>query len=246
MASVSAAPRYSSASTVRELLGHPPAQAILERYLPGFSAHPQIAMAAGMPLTTVAKFSGGLITDEALQAIDKALQALGDAPATTPAPVSAPAPAAPAEEAPMDLAPTHLHPAAARSLAAWHAMVAKADLSELARIVHPDAVFRSPMAFNPYGPAPALLLALQTVVTILKDFRYHRQFASDDGLNVVLEFSARVGDKRLKGIDIIRFDEQGLITEFEVMIRPLNGLQALGAEMGARLGQQLPGFKTRA
>ena len=80
----------------------------------------------------------------------------------------------------------------------------------------------------------------------LKDFRYHRQFASDDGLNVVLEFSARVGDKRLKGIDIIRFDEQGLITEFEVMIRPLNGLQALGAEMGARLGQQLPGFKTRA
>ena len=246
VASVSAAPRYSSASTVRELLGHPPAQAILERYLPGFSAHPQIAMAAGMPLTTVAKFSGGLITDEALQAIDKALQALGDAPATTPAPVSAPAPAAPAEEAPMDLAPTHLHPAAARSLAAWHAMVAKADLSELARIVHPDAVFRSPMAFNPYGPAPALLLALQTVVTILKDFRYHRQFASDDGLNVVLEFSARVGDKRLKGIDIIRFDEQGLITEFEVMIRPLNGLQALGAEMGARLGQQLPGFKTRA
>ena len=246
VASVSAAPRYSSASTVRELLGHPPAQAILERYLPGFSAHPQIAMAAGMPLTTVAKFSGGLITDETLQAIDKALQALGDAPATTPAPVSAPAPAAPAEEAPMDLAPTQLHPAAARSLAAWHAMVAKADLSELARIVHPDAVFRSPMAFNPYGPAPALLLALQTVVTILKDFRYHRQFASDDGLNVVLEFSARVGDKRLKGIDIIRFDEQGLITEFEVMIRPLNGLQALGAEMGARLGQQLPGFKTRA
>ena len=55
-----------------------------------------------------------------------------------------------------------------------------------------------------------------------------------------------VPTKRLKGIDIIRFDEQGLITEFEVMIRPLNGLQALGAEMGARLGQQLPGFKTRA
>ena len=146
----------------------------------------------------------------------------------------------------MDLAPTHLHPAAARSLAAWHAMVAKADLSELARIVHPDAVFRSPMAFNPYGPAPALLLALQTVVTILKDFRYHRQFASDDGLNVVLEFSARVGDKRLKGIDIIRFDEQGLITEFEVMIRPFRALEALSSLLSARIGPELAKYKTGA
>jgi hypothetical protein len=60
---------------------------------------------------------------------------------------------------------------------------------------------------------------------------------------VVLEFSARVGERNLKGIDLIRFDEQGLIVEFEVMIRPLSGLQALGAEMGARLGQTLPDFK---
>ncbi len=124
-------------------------------------------------------------------------------------------------------------------------MVARADLSGLADIVHPDAVFRSPMSIHPYGPAPALLLALQTVVTIFQDFAYHRQFASDDGLNVVLEFSARVGDKQLKGVDLIRFNEQGQITDFEVMIRPLNGLQALGAEMGVRLGQHLPGFKRK-
>ena len=71
------------------------------------------------------------------------------------------------------------------------------------------------------------------------------QFASSDGLNVVLEFSAVVDGKQLKGIDMIRFDEQGRIVEFEVMIRPLNALQALGAEMGARLGQVLPSFKQK-
>jgi len=60
---------------------------------------------------------------------------------------------------------------------------------------------------------------------------------------VVLEFSARVGDKSLKGVDLIRFDADGLIVDFEVMIRPFNGLQALGAEMGARLGHLLPGYK---
>ncbi|KVM80234.1 nuclear transport factor 2 family protein [Burkholderia stagnalis] len=135
------------------------------------------------------------------------------------------------------------HPAVAKSLATWHALVASKDLSTLASIVHPDAVFRSPMAFRPYGPAPALLMALQTVITIFRDFTYHREFGSGDGMSVVLEFSATVGDKQLKGIDMIRFDTDGRIVEFEVMIRPFNALQALGAEMGARLGQVLPGYK---
>jgi hypothetical protein len=52
-----------------------------------------------------------------------------------------------------------------------------------------------------------------------------------------------VGDKSLKGIDMIRFDEAGKIVDFEVMIRPFNGLQALGAEMGARLAAYLPAYK---
>ncbi|MCA8095470.1 nuclear transport factor 2 family protein [Burkholderia anthina] len=138
---------------------------------------------------------------------------------------------------------SHLQPAVAKSLDAWHAMIEHKDFGALDTIVHPDAVFRSPMAFKPYGPAPALLLALRTVITILENFEYHRQFAADDGTSVVLEFSATVGDRRLKGIDMIRFDDDGRIVEFEVMIRPFNALQALGAEMGARLGQQLPAFK---
>lgn len=146
----------------------------------------------------------------------------------------------------MTLIPSHLKPAVAASLAAWHEMVARQNLDGLASIVHPEAVFRSPMAFSPYRSAQALVLVLKTVTGVFEDFTYHRQFASNDGLNVVLEFSARVGDRQLKGVDIVRFDEQGLIVEFEVMVRPFSGLQALGQEMGARLGQQLPGYKDKA
>ncbi|HHT8897651.1 TPA: nuclear transport factor 2 family protein [Burkholderia cenocepacia] len=140
--------------------------------------------------------------------------------------------------------PLNVHPAVVKSLDAWHAMVERKDFGALESIVHLDAVFRSPMAFKPYGPAPALLMALRTVITILDNFTYHRQFVTDDGKSVVLEFGATVGDKALKGIDMIRFDDDGRIVEFEVMVRPFNALQALGAEMGARLGQQLPVFKT--
>jgi hypothetical protein len=141
------------------------------------------------------------------------------------------------------MALANLNPNAAASLETWHAMVASKDLSGLDAIVHPDASFRSPMAFKPYRSAQAVTLLLRTVLTVFEDFTYHRQFASADGLSMVLEFSARVGDKALKGVDLIRFDEAGLIADFEVMIRPLNGLQALGAEMGARLAHLLPAYK---
>ena len=140
----------------------------------------------------------------------------------------------------------NLKTAAAASLARWHDMIARGDLSDLGVIIHPDATFRSPVAFKPYRSAQAVILALSTVITVFEDFEYHRQAATPDGLNVVLEFSARVGDKGVKGIDFVRFDEAGLIVDFEVMMRPMNGVQALAAEMGQRLGDIIPAFKDKA
>jgi hypothetical protein len=138
---------------------------------------------------------------------------------------------------------SNLNANAAASLATWHDMVARRDMSGLGAIVHADATFRSPMAFKPYHSAQAVTLIISTVMTVFEDFAYHRELVSEDGLSVVLEFSARVGDKNLKGIDLIAFDEDGKIVDFEVMVRPFNGLQALGAEMGARLAAYLTAFK---
>ena len=128
-----------------------------------------------------------------------------------------------------------LNPAAADSLQRWHAMLASRNLKDLPELLAPDAVFRSPMAHTPYPGAPVVSMILNTVINVFEDFAYHRELATGDGLSVVLEFSARVGDKQLKGIDLIRFNELGQIVEFEVMVRPLSGLQALGEEMGRRL-----------
>lgn len=139
-----------------------------------------------------------------------------------------------------------LQPAVAASLERWHKMVASGDLSTLPFIVDADAVFRSPVANKPYASQQAVVLVLNTAYQVFEDFAYHRQLASDDGLNVVLEFSAHVGDKQLKGIDFIRFNDAGKIVDFEVMVRPLSGLQALGEAMGARIGAQVAAFKTPA
>lgn len=139
---------------------------------------------------------------------------------------------------------SQLQPTAAASLATWHDMVARKDLSALESIVEPRAEFRSPVAHAPYRSAAAVVLVLRTVIEVFEDFTYHRQLFSDDGLSAVLEFSARVGDRELRGVDLIRFAASGKIVEFEVMVRPLSGLQALGAEMGKRLGHLLPAFKS--
>lgn len=136
-----------------------------------------------------------------------------------------------------------LHPKAAESLNLWHAMIRTGDLKALTALLDPQAVFRSPMAHTPYPGAPVVSMILNTVFGVFENFAYHRELATADGLNVVLEFSATVGGKQLKGIDMIRFNEQGKIVEFEVMVRPMSGLQALGEEMGRRLGAYLAASK---
>lgn len=137
----------------------------------------------------------------------------------------------------------NLQPNAAASLAQWHEMIRQGDLKGLPALLAPNAVFRSPMAHTPYPGAPVVAMILNTVVEVFEDFTYHRELSTADGLNVVLEFSAKVSGKELKGIDMIRFDEHGKIVEFEVMVRPLSGLQALGEEMGRRLGAYLAASK---
>lgn len=143
--------------------------------------------------------------------------------------------------APDTTAALAVQPAVAEALDKWHAMIAAGDLSALPALLHPQAVFRSPMAFKPYLGAPLVTLILGTVVKVFEDFHYQRQLASVDGLDVVLEFAAKVAGRELKGIDMIRFDEQGKIVEFEVMIRPMSGLQVLGDEMARRLAPLLSG-----
>jgi hypothetical protein len=130
-----------------------------------------------------------------------------------------------------------MNPAIESSLKCWHEIIATGDTGRLRSLLAPDCVFRSPVAFQPYRGADRTELVLATAAAVFEDFRYHRQFVS--GNDVGLEFSARIGSVELKGIDLIHFGDDGLITEFEVMVRPASGLQALGQEVARRLGGRL-------
>jgi hypothetical protein len=128
-----------------------------------------------------------------------------------------------------------LSPAASASLKKWHDMIAKADLADLESIVAENAVFRSPVANTPYPGKKVVCVVLRGAMMVFQNFKYHRELF-DTGNSVCLEFSATVGDKELKGIDLVKFDEAGKIVAFEVMVRPLTGVMALGEAMKATVG----------
>jgi hypothetical protein len=128
-----------------------------------------------------------------------------------------------------------LTPAAAASLHKWHGMIASRDLSGLESIVAEDAVFRSPVANTPYPGKKVVCVVLRGAMNVFEDFVYHRELYDSEN-SACLEFAARVGDKTLKGIDLVKFDSDGKIVEFEVMVRPLTGVMALGEAMKANVG----------
>jgi SnoaL-like domain len=107
------------------------------------------------------------------------------------------------------------------------------DFSQGEELFSQEVVFRSPAVFEPYAGLEALGFLLRTVAEVFEDFRYVDQVETGD--TAVLVFEARVGDRELNGVDVLRFDADGRIEELTVMIRPLSGLNALVEEMGRRL-----------
>jgi len=122
-----------------------------------------------------------------------------------------------------------------KSIVRWHEMLETRDMSILNELLAEEVVFRSPVAFQPYPGKQVVFFILTNVIQVFENFTYHHEFISEDGNNVVLEFSANVGDKKLKGVDMIQFNEEGQMIDFEVMIRPKSGLEALAVQMGQRM-----------
>ena len=123
------------------------------------------------------------------------------------------------------------------SIKKWHQMLETNDMSVLNDLLADEVVFRSPVAYKPYEGKQVVFFILTNVIQVFQDFTYHREFFTEDGENVVLEFSANVSGKSLKGIDMIRFNDRGQIIDFEVMIRLMSGLAALAEQMGQRISQ---------
>jgi limonene-1,2-epoxide hydrolase len=97
-----------------------------------------------------------------------------------------------------------------------------------------DVALHSPVLFRAFEGRDAVRAVLSAALNTLEDFRYTDVL--DEGETAVLVFRARVDDKEVEGIDLLRFDEQGKIADFTVLMRPLSGLTAFSGRMAADPG----------
>jgi ketosteroid isomerase-like protein len=110
------------------------------------------------------------------------------------------------------------------------------DLEGLVALFTDDIVFRSPAVHAPYQGRDQAKAIFAAVGEVMEDFRFSRQIGASDAADHALVFRARVGDREVEGCDFIHVNEDGLIDELFVMVRPLTGVMALAEAMKRELG----------
>jgi hypothetical protein len=121
------------------------------------------------------------------------------------------------------------------SSSAFRRAVEARNLDQLMAAFAEDAVLHSPITFQPFEGRPAIRQLLGIILEVLRDFHYTDELDAKDGTKALV-FRAKVGNRDVQGLDLIRFDESGLIRDLTVMIRPRSALEALLAQVGPRLG----------
>jgi SnoaL-like domain len=119
---------------------------------------------------------------------------------------------------------------------AFRAAAETKDFGAAESLLAADVTFRSPVVFKPYEGRDQVQLILSAVVQVFEDFRYIEQVEAGDV--AVLQFETRVGDRQVQGVDILKFADDGRITELTVMVRPMSGVHALAEAMQKLLESQ--------
>ena len=125
-----------------------------------------------------------------------------------------------------------------QAIESWHKVMVSGDVSALPKLLHDDAVFHSPVVHTPQMGKAKVMMYLSAAATVFDDtqFAYTREIISQD--HAMLEFTSVVEGIEINGVDIITWDENGKITDFKVMVRPVKAVNKLWEKMGEMLELQ--------
>ena len=121
------------------------------------------------------------------------------------------------------------------TIATWHKLVEERDAAGLDRILAENVVFHSPVVHTPQAGKPITTLYLTAALHVLNNntFHYLREVVS--GNHAVLEFLTVIDGISINGVDMITWGEDGRITDFKVMLRPLKAVNLVHKMMGEML-----------
>ena len=119
-------------------------------------------------------------------------------------------------------------------VAAWHAIAEARDPAGLDALLADDVVFRSPAVHGDQVGKELTTAYLSAAIVVLgPTLTYRRQWYAES--NAVLEFEAELDGLTVHGVDLLQWNDDGRLTEFAVMVRPIRGLEKLVEKMAARL-----------
>jgi hypothetical protein len=120
----------------------------------------------------------------------------------------------------------------------WHRIVEKRDIQALDVLLADEAVFHSPVVHTPQvgKPITKKYLAAAFQVFFNESFRYVRELQGDK--DAVLEFEVKLDGITVNGVDMIKWNDAGKITEFKVMLRPLKAVNLIHQKMAEILQAQ--------
>lgn len=115
--------------------------------------------------------------------------------------------------------------------------VEERDEKAIQAMLAETVVFTSPVAFKPYVGKPITSAILRGVLRVFENFRYVREIGDPGGRDHALVFETGIAGApgvTITGCDFLRWNDDGLIDDFMVMVRPLSGATALSEAMGAQ------------
>jgi hypothetical protein len=124
----------------------------------------------------------------------------------------------------------------ADNLARWHAyMHGGSDPAVLAAMLAEDAVFYSPVVHTPQAGKGIVMAYLVAASHVLGNESFHYVRELVDGDEMMLEFVTELDGVTINGVDIIRWNAEGKISDFKVMVRPLKAINKVWEMMAAQL-----------
>ncbi len=113
----------------------------------------------------------------------------------------------------------------------WHDLINNDDLNKLDAILADDAVFSSPVVFNPMKGKEITKMYLYAAGQSfnMDKFKYTREV--HDEMHSVLEFETYIDEISVNGVDMIEWNQDGKIKDFKVMIRPFKAVQKVQEKM---------------
>ncbi|MDP5106946.1 MAG: nuclear transport factor 2 family protein [Polaribacter sp.] len=121
------------------------------------------------------------------------------------------------------------------NLATWHEVIFNQDTTKLLEILDDDVVFHSPVVHTPQKGKQVTFMYLSAAFAVFFNdtFKYVREVVNDS--ETLSEFEVEIDGILVNGIDMISWNEEGKITSFKVMIRPLKAMNLIHAKMGELL-----------